>query len=137
MAKKSSKGSGKPIPKIEMNWELSPDQREELLKTLRARFEKYGSRHNDLEWSRIRAKLEAHPEKLLSLAAMENTGGEPDVVGYDKQTGEYIFLIVQRKVLQAAEASVTMEKRSKKEKGKVFIHPVMRSISPLPWALSF
>lgn len=91
MAKKSSKGSGKPIPKIEINLELSPEQREELLKTLQARFEKNMNRHKGLEWPKIQAKLEAHSEKLSSLHAMENTGGEPDVVGYDQKTGEYIF----------------------------------------------
>jgi predicted enzyme related to lactoylglutathione lyase len=64
MAKKSSKGSGKPIPKIEINLELSPEQGEELLKTLKDRFEKNMHRHEGLEWPKIQAKLEAHPEKL-------------------------------------------------------------------------
>ncbi len=91
MAKKSSKGNGQPIPKIEINLELSPEQGEELLKTLKARFEKNMDRHKGLEWAKVQAKLEAHPEKLSSLNAMESTGGEPDVVGYDKKTGEYIF----------------------------------------------
>ena len=91
MAKKSSKGNGRPIPKIEINLELSPEQGEELLKTLKARFEKNMSRHKGLEWAKVQAKLEAHPEKLSSLNAMESTGGEPDVVGYDNRTGEYIF----------------------------------------------
>ena len=122
MAKKSSKGSGKPIPKIEMNWELSPDQREELLKTLRARFEKYGSRHNDLEWSRIRAKLEAHPEKLLSLAAMENTGGEPDVVGYDKQTGEYIFFDCSEES-PTGRRSICYDGEAQQERERKGVHP--------------
>lgn len=85
------KGSGKPIPKIEVVLELSPDQGKELLKTLQVRFEKNMNRHKGLEWSQIQAKLEAHPEKLSSLNAMESTGGEPDVVAYDKKTGEYIF----------------------------------------------
>jgi hypothetical protein len=91
MAKKSSKGSGKPIPKIEINLELSPEQGEGLLKTLQVRFEKNMHRHKGLEWSKIQAKLEAHPEKLSSLNGMESTGGEPDVVGYDQKPGEYIF----------------------------------------------
>ena len=91
MAKKSSKGSGKPIPKVEINLNLKPKQREELLNVLQDRFEKNMNRHKDLAWSKIQAKLEAHPEKLSSLNAMESTGGEPDVVGYDKKTGEYIF----------------------------------------------
>jgi len=91
MAKKLSKGNGRPIPKIGINLELSPEQGEELLKTLKVRFEKNMNRHKGLEWSKIQAKLEADPEKLSSLNAMESTGGEPDVVGYDKKTGEYIF----------------------------------------------
>ena len=70
---------------------LSPDQREELLKTLKARFEKNMNRHKDLEWTKVEAKLEANPEKLYSLNEMEITGGEPDVVDHDKKTGEYIF----------------------------------------------
>jgi hypothetical protein len=91
MAKKSSKGNGRPIPKIEINLELSPEQGEILLKTLKVRFEKNMNRHKGLEWPKIQAKLEAHPEKLSALNAMESTGGEPDVVGYDKKTDEYIF----------------------------------------------
>ena len=91
MAKKSSKGNDHPIPVIEIKMELSPEQGEELLKTLKVRFEKNMNRHKGLEWPNIQTKLEAHPEKLSSLNAMEITGGEPDVVGYDKTTGEYIF----------------------------------------------
>ena len=91
MAEKSSKGSGKPIPKVEINLELSPEQGEELLKTLQVRFEKNPNRHKDLAWPKIQAKLEADPDKLSSLHAMESTGGEPDIVGCDKKTGEYIF----------------------------------------------
>jgi hypothetical protein len=70
---------------------LSPEQREELLKTLKARFEKNMNRHQGLDWAKVQAKLEANPEKLWSLNEMERTGGEPDVVGQDKKTGEYIF----------------------------------------------
>jgi hypothetical protein len=71
--------------------QLSPEQREELLTVLKARFEKNMKRHKGLEWAKIQAKLEANPEKLWSLNEMERTGGEPDVVGHDKKTGEYIF----------------------------------------------
>ena len=71
--------------------ELSPKQREELLNTLKARFEKQRNRHKDLAWAKVQAKLEAQPAKLWSLNEMEKTGGEPDVVGADKKTGEYIF----------------------------------------------
>jgi hypothetical protein len=70
---------------------LPPERREELLRTLKARFEENMDRHKGLEWTEVQAKLEAHPEKLWSLGEMERTGGEPDVVGHDKRTGEYIF----------------------------------------------
>src|SRR5215207_10302255 len=76
--------------------ELSPEQREELLRALKARFEKNMNRHKGLDWAKVQAKLEADTEKLWSLNEMERTGGEPDVVvpiaiGNDKKTGEYIF----------------------------------------------
>src|SRR5438046_10734040 len=72
---------------------LSPEQREELLTTLKARFEKNMNRHKGLEWTKVKAKLDPARagEKLWSLNEMETTGGEPDVVGHDKKTGEYIF----------------------------------------------
>src|SRR5512143_1311517 len=71
--------------------ELSAEQHEELLRTLKDRFEKNESRHKALEWAKVQAKLEANPESLWSLHEMERTGGEPDVVGHDEKTGEYIF----------------------------------------------
>jgi len=71
--------------------DLSPKQREELLRAVKARFEKNMNRHKSLEWVQVQAKLEADAEKLRSLSEMERTGGEPDVVGQDKKTGEYIF----------------------------------------------
>jgi hypothetical protein len=70
---------------------LSPEQREELFRALKARFEKNMNRHKGLEWAKVQAKLQANTEKLWSLNEMERTGGEPDVVGHDKKTGEYIF----------------------------------------------
>jgi hypothetical protein len=70
---------------------LSSEQREDLLKALKARFEKNMNRHQGLEWAKVQAKLEGNPETLRSLHEMEATGGEPDVVGHDKKTGEYIF----------------------------------------------
>src|SRR5678815_1566360 len=70
---------------------LSSPQSEELLKTLKARFEKNMNRHKGLEWPKVQAKLEANTEKLYTVNEMEITGGEPDVVGHDKKTGEYIF----------------------------------------------
>jgi hypothetical protein len=71
--------------------ELSPKQRDELLRALKARFEKNMNRHKGLEWAKVQAKLEAHTETLWSLNEMEGTGGEPDVVGFDKKAGEYLF----------------------------------------------
>src|SRR5205814_4283426 len=71
--------------------ELSPKQREELLGALKARFEKNMNRHKGIEWDKVKAKLEANAGKLWSLSEMEKTGGEPDVVGQDKASGEYIF----------------------------------------------
>jgi len=71
--------------------ELSPEQQSALLNTLKTRFEKNSNRHTGIEWAKVQAKLEANPEKLWSLNEMERTGGEPDVVGNDKNTGEYLF----------------------------------------------
>jgi hypothetical protein len=76
---------------VETKKKVSPKEREELLKTLRARFEKNMDRHKSLAWAKVKAKLEANSAKLWSLHMMEETGGEPDVVGQDKKTGEYIF----------------------------------------------
>ena len=73
------------------NVSLSNKQREEILKALKARFEKNINRHKGLAWAQVQAKLEANTGKLWSLSEMEKTGGEPDVVGQDKKTGEYIF----------------------------------------------
>jgi hypothetical protein len=74
-----------------MNKKLSAPQREELLNILKTRFEKNMNRHKSLEWVKVQARLKAKAEKLWSLHEMEKTGGEPDVVGYDKKTGEFIF----------------------------------------------
>ncbi|MCU0343748.1 MAG: DUF4256 domain-containing protein [Ignavibacterium sp.] len=73
------------------NKELSSKQKEQLLNILKTRFDKNINLHKELKWEKISAKLEANPEKLWSLNEMERTGGEPDVVGYDKKTGEFIF----------------------------------------------
>src|SRR5580700_5291016 len=78
-------------PKAMSNITLSKKQREELLKALKARFEKNMNRHKGLAWAEVQAKLEANTEKLWSLSEMERTDGEPDVVDQDKKTGEYIF----------------------------------------------
>lgn len=71
--------------------DMNAKQREELLSALKARFEKNMNRHKGLEWAKVQARLEANAEKLWSLHEMESTGGEPDVVGHDAKTGEYIF----------------------------------------------
>jgi hypothetical protein len=71
--------------------ELTKDQLEELLKTVKIRFEKNMTRHKDMEWPKIQKKIETNTEKSWSLNEMEKTGGEPDIVGYDTKTGEYIF----------------------------------------------
>lgn len=74
-----------------MKNKILPADREELLKELKTRFEKNVGRHKGLEWAKVQAKLEAKPEKLWTLSEMERTGGEPDVVGFDKKSGEFIF----------------------------------------------
>lgn len=79
------------INKIGNKKMLQPEQRKELLNILKSRFEKNINRHKGLEWSKVQARLESNNEKLWSINEMERTGGEPDVVGYDKKTGEYIF----------------------------------------------
>jgi hypothetical protein len=76
---------------MENKKELSPEQYSALLKTLKDRFEKNKNRHKDLEWEKVHVKLEVNPEKLWSLNEMEKTGGEPDVVGHNNNTDEYIF----------------------------------------------
>jgi hypothetical protein len=98
-APKGTKGKGLgeatqkgPVSVVETKKTLSPEQREELLRALKARFEKNMNRHIGLEWAKVQAKLEANAEKLWSLNEMERTGGEPDVVDQDKKTSEYIFV---------------------------------------------
>jgi hypothetical protein len=88
MNKIDQKGS---VSDVDMNKGLSREFRE-LLDTLKARFEKNMERHLGMEWPKVQGKLEGNNEKLSSLKKMESTGGEPDVVGYDKKTIEYIFL---------------------------------------------
>jgi hypothetical protein len=127
MAKISSKGSGKPIPKIEINWELSPEQGEELLKLLQVRFEKNPNRHKGIEWPKIQAKLEAHPEKLSSLNAMESTGGEPDVVDYDKQTGEYLFYDCSAESPKGRR-SICYDGKGQEERDKKGVHPAGNAV---------
>ncbi len=77
--------------KIESKKELTPKHSEDLLKKLKTRFEKNIKRHSEMEWAKVQNRLETNPEKLWSLYQMEETGGEPDVVGFDQKTNEYIF----------------------------------------------
>ena len=115
--------------------ELSPEQRKVLLGVLQTRFEKNMNRHQGLEWTKVQAKLEANTEKLWSLNEMERTGGEPDVVGHDKKTGEYIFYDCSEESPKGPEVSATTAKRW--IHGKKISQKAARWIWPLPWALSF
>jgi hypothetical protein len=76
---------------VSANKGLSPDQRKKLLDILKVRFEKNSARHKGIDWTNVQTRLEAHPEKLWTLNEMEKSGGEPDVVGQDSQTGEFTF----------------------------------------------
>jgi hypothetical protein len=96
---------------VEMKKELSPKQRDELLTALKARFEKNMGRHQGLVWAKVQARLEAKSDKLWSLQEMERTGGEPDVVGHDKKTGEYIFFDCSSKLPKAVSVFATTVKR--------------------------
>lgn len=127
MAKKSSKESGKPTPKIEMNLELSPEQVKELLKGLQDRFEKNMHRHKGLAWHKIQAKLKAHAEKLSSLNAMEGTGGEPDVVGYDQKTSEYIFYDCSAESPKGRR-SICFDGEAQAEREKKGVHPAGNAV---------
>ena len=115
--------------------ELSPKQREELLKALKARFEKNMNRHEGLEWSKVQAKLEANAEKLWSLNEMERTGGEPDVVSHDKKTGEYIFFDCSAESPKGRTVFATTVKRWNPEKN--INRKIALWIWQRPWASSF
>lgn len=127
MAKTPSKGVGKPIPKVEVNLEIPPEQAEELLKTLQVRFEENMNRHKGLEWHKVQAKLEAHPEKLSTLHAMESTGGEPDVVGYDQETGEYIFYDCSAESPEGRR-NICYDGEGEEEREKKGVHPAGNAV---------
>lgn len=91
MAKQSSKGGGPPVPPVEIDLALPAEEGVALLATLKERFEENMARHRGIEWASVRARLDARPEKLASLHAMERTGGEPDVVDRDGESGAYLF----------------------------------------------
>lgn len=82
------------------NGKLSAEQQQELLNTLKARFDKHMSRHKDLKWHDVQLKLKANNEKMWSLNEMEKTGGEPDVVGYDKDSGKFVFVDCSEQTLK-------------------------------------
>jgi len=95
---------------------LSPKQQEGLLNTLKVRFEKNISRHKSIEWDKVQARLEANPKKLWSLHEMEKTGGEPDVVGQDEKSGEYVFYDCSAESPKAVEVFVTIGRLGNLEK---------------------
>ena len=115
--------------------ELSPEQREELLRALKARFEKNMNRHTGIEWAKVQAKLKANPEKLWSLNEMERTGGEPDVVGHDEKTGETIFYDCSAESPKGRR-NVCYDVKHWSQ-GKNINQKTTRWIWRLPWALSF
>jgi hypothetical protein len=102
--------------------ELSPKQREELLRVLQSRFEKNMNRHKGLEWIKVQAKLEANTEKLWSLSEMERTGGEPDVVGFDKKTGEYVFYDCSAESPKGRR-NICYDREGQAEREKKGVHP--------------
>jgi hypothetical protein len=127
VAKKSSEGSARPIPRIEISLVSSPERGEELLKTLKVRFEKNMNRHKGLEWSKVQARLEAHPGKLSSLRAMEDTGGEPDVVGYDEETGEYVFCDCSAQSPEGRR-SICYDGEAQEERERKGVHPAGNAV---------
>lgn len=102
--------------------ELSPEQSEELLRILRARFEKNMNRHKGLEWAKVQEKLDANMEKLWSINEMERTGGEPDVVGHDIKTGEYIFYDCSAETPKGRR-NITYDREAQDEREKRGVHP--------------
>ena len=120
---------------MQMAKDMKAKQSEELLRALKARFEKNVNRHKGLEWVKVQAKLEANTEKLWSLNEMERTGGEPDVVGYDKNTGEYVFCDCSAESPKGRR-SVCYDRR-RWSQGKNINRKITLLIWQLPWALSF
>lgn len=124
---KPSKGNGQPIPTIDIHLEVSPAQIKDLLKTLQGRFQKNMNRHKDLEWSKIHARLEANPEKLAALHAMESTGGEPDVIGYDPDTDVYLFLDCSTES-PSGRRSICYDREGQDERNKKGVHPAGNAV---------
>jgi len=111
-----------PTPGIQTESKLSPEQHRELLRALKARFEKFMNRHQGLEWAKVQARLEANAEKLWSLNEMERTGGEPDVVGHDKKTGEYVFYDCAAETPKGRR-NVCYDREGQKAREKQGLHP--------------
>jgi hypothetical protein len=102
--------------------ELSPEKREELIRVLKARFEKNMNRHKGHEWAKVQAKLEAHTEKLWSINEMERTGGEPDIVFHDKKTDEYIFYDCSAETPKDRR-KICYDREGQEEREKQGLHP--------------
>jgi len=119
---KNVKGSGKPIPQVEVNLKYSPQEGNDLLTALRERFAENMPRHQGLEWDKIQSKLEAQSEKLASLYAMESTGGEPDVIGLDKASGEYLFADCAEQSPEGRR-SICYDREGEKEREKKGVFP--------------
>jgi len=107
---------------ISFKKELTPEQIFELLKILKIRFEKNLNRHNGFDWTKVQAKLEANPEKMWSLNEMERTGGEPDVIGYDIKTNEYIFYDCSAETPKGRR-NVCYDREGQEAREKQGIHP--------------
>lgn len=122
MAKSKGKGSGSAIPKVEVKTKPSGKQGEELLDTLQTRFEDNMDRHKGIKWADVQSRLEAHPAKLGSLYAMESTGGEPDVIGKDKKSGEYLFCDCSAESPEGRR-SICYDGEGEAERTKKGIHP--------------
>ena len=111
-----------PLSGVETERELRPEQRDELLRALKARFEKNMKRHKGLPWAEVHARLQANPEKLWSLREMERTGGEPDVVGQDKKTGEFIFYDCSAESPKGRR-SICYDREGQRKREKEGLHP--------------
>ncbi len=123
----AKKGNGKPIPKIIIDLEVTAEESEQLLQTLQDRFKSNKHRHKGLEWSKIQAKLEANSEKLASLHAMESTGGEPDVVDYDKKSDEYIFYDCSKQSPEGRR-KICYDRKAQEEREKKGVHPAGNAV---------
>jgi hypothetical protein len=110
------------IPSVVFKKILTPEKREELLRILNNRFEENMNRHKDIEWAKVKAKLDANIEKLWSISEMERTGGEPDVVSMDKKTGEYIFFDCSPETPKGRR-NVCYDGQGQKEREKQGVHP--------------